>query len=505
MTRARLSLLAASVLGSGLVALSFPRGGCWPLGWFCLAPLFVSLNDGAPGAPAAAAGFFAGWAFNAAAFFWTFGTCRFAHFSLAASAAALAALSAALAVNWTIAAALGRRVAARAPRAARPWIWAAVFTAVTCASERWTARIPGDMLAYTQWRSLPLVQAGSWGGPHLLGFVVLLVNAALAEAWLDASDLAAANLAVATALVAALWAHGALVLLRRPVDPGPTARVELLQPNVDQYAKWDADFQRGILDGFYELLSLPETARPALVVWPETAIPRKVPRGEAAAEAALWARKQDAPHLVGVVTRPEGALGPANGAQLVLPDGRLAGFYAKRELVPFGEYVPFRRLIPRWAYDRWFKALDTFGDLSAGPDDQPLIATPFGPAAVTICYEAAFPRWARRDAARGARLLVNLTNDGWYKDTWGPSQHFGMNVFRAVENRIPEIRCGNTGISAVIDPWGVVTASLPLGARGRLDADVPLTDLFPRRSFYTRHGDWFGALCLAATALALLL
>lgn len=494
--------LAAGAAGAGLIAMSFPRGGCWPLGWFCLAPLFVALNAGAP---AGRAGFLAGWAFNAAAFFWTFGTCRFARFSLPASALALAALSAALAVNWLAAALLGRRLTARAPRALRPWLWACAFTAVTYASERWTSRIPGDMLAYTQWPNLSLVQAGAWGGPHLLGFVVLLVNAAVAEAWSESSGHAAANLAACAALTGGLWAHGTCVLLQRPDQPGPTARVEILQPNVDQYRKWEPEFVREILDGFYDLLALPESAPPALVVWPETAIPRHVPRGVPVAEAALWAEKQRAPHLVGIIVNAENGDGAANMAQLVAADGTLAGLYAKRELVPFGEYVPLRRLVPQWVIERWLKVLANFGDISAGAPDQPLLTTPFGPTAVTICYEAAFPRWARRDAARGARLLINLTNDGWYKDTWGPSQHFGMNVFRAVENRIPVLRCGNTGISGVIDPWGVVTASLPLGARGRLDADVPLTDPFPRRSFYTRHGDWFATLCLTAAALGLLL
>lgn len=485
--------------------MSFPRGGLWPLGWFCLAPLFVALNAGEAGVPALVAGFLGGWAFHAATFFWTFGTCRFAGFPLPLSLAAWGGLTALLAVNWSAAAWLGRRVAGAAPRALRPWAWAAVFTAVISASERWTGRIPGDMLEYTQWPNLGLIQCASWGGPHLLGFAVLLVNASLAEAWAERSDAAAGNLAASAAIVLGLWAHGEKVLLDRPSDSGPTARVEIVQPNVDQYRKWDASRARDVFADLYELLGRPDGRRPALVVWPETAIPRQVPRSAPVGEGSVWAMKKGAANLIGIMAAPEGGRGGGNAAQLVGPDGALSGLYEKRELVPFGEFVPFRRWIPRWFTDRWLKDLDNFGDLEAGAPDQPLLATAFGPTAVTICYEATFPRWARRDAARGARLLVNLTNDGWYKDTWGPSQHFGMNVFRAVENRLPEIRAGNTGVSGVIDPWGVVTAELPLGARGRLDADVPLDDPFPRRSFYTRHGDWFGNLCLAATALALLL
>jgi len=361
-----------------------------------------------------------------------------------------------------------------------------------------------DLLAYTQSPNSALIQAGSWGGPHLLGFVVLLVNAALAEAWLDAQSCergpAVAPLAFALALVAVLFAHGESVLLRRPLDRGATARVEILQPDIDQYRKWDQSYVREILDGFDELLSRPGPA-PSLVVWPETSIPRWTARGVAAPEVVRWAAAQKATHLVGIIAVAEGSSGPTNGVQVVQADGHVTGFYAKREIVPFGEYVPFRWMIPRFVIDHWLQILDNFGDMAPGPSRAPLLLTPFGATSVTICYEAMFPRWAQLDASRGARLLVNVTNDGWYKNTWGPSQHFGANVFRAIENRITVIRSGNTGISAVIDPWGVITAELALGERGRLDADVPLADPFPARSFYSRHGDWFGMLCLLLTVL----
>jgi apolipoprotein N-acyltransferase len=502
MPRGRLARLTAGALGAALAALCYPRGGFWPLGWIAFVPLFAALNAAASRREAAAAGFFSGWAFQAASFFWIYATCRFAQIPVLVSLVAWGALSAVLAINWAAAALIGRWLADCAPRGLRPFLWAAVWTAVTAATERWTPRIPADMLGYTQWPNLALVQCGSWGGPHLLGFAVLLVNASLAEAWLDANtaveSAAAAPLALSFLLVAGLWAHGQVVLLNRPADPGPTARVEILQPNIDQYRKWDRAYVDEILTGFDELLARPHAVSPRLVVWPETSIPRFVPRAEAAPEAARWAKAEGAEHLVGIIAKE----GPTNAVQLIGTDGAVKGFYAKRELVPFGEYVPFRALIPRFVIEHWLAILDNFGDMSAGEKDPPLLETPFGPTAATICYEATFPRWSRRDARRGARLLINVTNDGWYKDTWAPPEHLTMNVFRAVENRIPEIRAGNTGISAVIDPWGVITASMPLGERGRLDADVPLTDFFPRRSFYTRHGDWLGTLCLLLIALA---
>lgn len=503
-------LTLAAVLGGALVALALPRLSFWPLGWFGLVPLFLAANAAERPRSAALAGWLAGTAFHAVVLHWLDATCRFARVPEPVGMLAVAGLSMVLALNWAAVAAAGAWIGPRVPRALRPFAWAALWVAVETACARWTPRVGVDVLTYTQGPNRALLQSLSWGGPHLVSFLVVLVNAALAEAWDDAQgrDGAASPALVpasaALGLAALVWAHGVFVLLDRPAAAGPTARVEVLQPDVDQYAKWDGAHIRSITDGFEELQSRPRPAPPALVVWPETSLPRFVARDAAPPEAARWAQALGATHLVGILARPLAGRGAANGVQLVRPDGSVGGFYAKRELVPWGEYVPLRGGIPRYVLDHWLQILDQFGDMDAGAKDQPLLSTPFGPTAVTICYEAMFPRWARRDAARGARLLVNVTNDGWYKDTWGPYQHYAVNSLRAIEDRTWVVRSGNTGISAVIDPWGFAVAELPLGARGRLDAEVPLTDPFPRRSFFVRHGDWLGALCLGLSLLLLL-
>jgi len=501
----RAQLTAAAAFGAALTALALPRTSFWALAWVGLAPLFFAANESPRRRDAAAAGFAAGFAYHATVLHWIYATCRFAQIPPPVGVLAWGALSAVLALNWAAIAFVGRWLTELGARALRPIVWAAVWTAVAATTGWWTPRLAVDVLGYTQGPNLALLQAGSWGGPYLLGFVVALVNAALAEAWLDARDgrpgPAAFPMTLGLALAGGLWLHGAAVLLGRPADPGPTARVEILQPTIDQYRKFDDRYVAELQAGFDELLARPSDKAPALVLWPETSLPHLQRRGEAAPEAARWAARTGADHLVGIVAEPEPGAGPANAVQLVTPAGRVGGVYVKRELVPFGEYVPFRALVPRFVIENWLKVLDLMGDLSAGAADQPLIPTRFGPTAVTICYEAMFPRWARRDAARGARLLINVTNDGWYKDTWGPYQHHAVNMCRAIENRIPVIRSGNTGISSVFDPWGVETAHLDLNVRGRLDAYVPLNDPFPARSFYARRGDWLGALCLALTLL----
>ncbi len=502
MPRGRLASLILAAFGGALAALGLPSLGLWVFAWFGLVAMIVAANAAPTARRAALFGFGAGFAYHAVALHWMYATCRFAQVPAVASALAVIALSAILGASWAAVAALARHLSEGFPRAARPWLWALCWTAVASAASRFTPRFGVDLLGYTQWPNLGLLQAGSWGGPHLLDFVLLFFNAALAETWLDARERRA--LVVASALAAGVWAHGAAVLAARPQSRGPSARVEILQPRVDQYHKWDDSWIQEILAGYDELLARPRPAPPALVVWPETAIPRWSRRGEPVPEAARWAVKLGAPQLVGIIAAADRDGGPANAVQLIAPDGKIDGSYAKRQLVPFGEFVPLRRFVPRFVVDRWLMILDNLGDLEAGSPRQPLLETAWGPTAVTICYEAIFPRWPRFDAARGARLLVNITNDAWYLDTWGPRQHYRVNRFRAIENRLSVIRAGNNGVSAVIDPWGVTTAELGLNARGRLDAEVPLVDAFPARSFYSRHGDWLGALCLLLVLLAAL-
>ena len=506
MPRGRLAQLGAAAFGAALAALGLPSLGLWAFAWLGFAPLIAGTNDSRSPARSAVIGFAAGLAYNLVGLHWIFATCRFAQVPAAVSALALLALASALSLSWGMSAALAPFVSAALPRVLRPLVWAAAWTAVASAASLGTARFGFDLLAYTQWDNLGLLQGSAWGGPHLLDFTLILFNAALAEAWVDArageTKAGVPAMAAAIAVAGGIWAHGAATLAARPEDRGPAGRVEILQPRVDQYHKFDERWISEVLAGYDELLARPRAAAPLLVVWPETSIPRVSAIGVPIPEAAAWAVKLRAPQLVGIIgSAPDGA--NSNAAQLIGADGKLAGFYAKRQLVPFGEFVPLRSWVPRYVIDRWLLILDQLGDLEAGAPEQPLLETAWGPTAVTICYEAIFPRWPRFDAARGARLMINITNDAWYLDTWGPRQHYRINRFRAIENRFAIIRAGNNGISAVIDPWGVTTAELGLNERGRLDALVPLEDAFPGRSFYSRHGDWLGVMCIGLMLLAL--
>ena len=184
-----------------------------------------------------------------------------------------------------------------------------------------------------------------------------------------------------------------------------------------------------------------------------------------------------------------------NSASFIRADGSLAGHYAKMHLVPFGEYVPFKRIF-------FFAGslLQEAGNFSAGED-----RTVFHAGAHTygtfICYESIFGDEIRQFPLAGADVLVNLSNDGWYGDTSAPWQHINMVRMRAIENRRWVLRATNTGVTASIDPFGRVVAAAPRHVRTAVLVPFGYEH---ELTFYTRHGDLFAYACALATVAALL-
>ncbi len=192
----------------------------------------------------------------------------------------------------------------------------------------------------------------------------------------------------------------------------------------------------------------------------------------------------------------DGTVQQVNGAALFAPEGSLGAVYAKRHLVPFGEYVPWRRLL---FFADWFVS-GGIGEFTPGTRE-PILPSPAGRLAVTICYEAIFPAEVRRAFADGADLLVNLTNDAWFGRTPAPYQHLAMVVLRAVENGTYVVRAANTGISAIVAPDGHIVRASGLFTR---EVVTGLVAPRSRTTFYTRHGDVFAVALLFGVGGALL-
>ncbi len=231
------------------------------------------------------------------------------------------------------------------------------------------------------------------------------------------------------------------------------------------------------------------------MVWPESALPFLYDQTpDAAREVQDLVREKGIYLLFGNDDRDEAPPGRIfTGAKMLDPLGGLALRYHKIRLVPFGEYTPMQPLLTlggRYAA----KLVRQVSDFSPG-SEYSVAAADGHPLAAFICYEAIFPDLVREFAARGAELLVNITNDAWFGRTSAPYQHFSMAVFRAVENGRYLVRAANTGVTAVVDPRGRVVERSELFARTVVVRDVPFV---PGGTFYSRHGDVFAWACFGA-------
>ena len=491
----KIPLIVFPILTSLLLVLAYPKFDQGWLAWFALAPLSYYLLKAKRGRDAALGGLVCGAVFYAGILYWIYPTMRAGGVNPAVSALGLVLLALALSLEFVVISLFGYKLKKIGPLA-WPYIFAAGWFVLEY-GKVWLSReavwFPWFMLGYTQWRYTALIQIASVTGVYGLSAAVCFAGAVIGAA--AASDASPARrglrLLPALLLPAGLWYYGKTELVKAEAAvPLKTIPVALLQPSIDQYAKWresQADVIRTAIAGL-----LPQ-AKGALAVWPENALPCWVDEPACAA----WMRSAAASSgaegsVVGSVSQGGGK---HVSAFLLGRDGAIKASYDKRQLVPFGEYVPLRGLL-----GKFIAPVAELGEFEPGAPYQPPLdfnGTRLGPA---VCYESIFPYLFAGDTAAGAQLFVNVTNDGWYLETAAPYQHFVANIFRAVENRRTVARAANNGISAVIDPWGRVLASTRLNERAVLRAQAPVYDI---QAVFPRRGQWFalGAAMLAAAFL----
>jgi len=332
----------------------------------------------------------------------------------------------------------------------------------------------------------------AWIGPHGLALITLLV--ALLPGWAlmrhGALRLKAASVLPAIGLAAVSFG---LAVQTRPDAAQLTGKsIRLVQPNARQHQKWDPDFTRMFFQRQIEFTRA--TPRPDLIVWPETSVPTLLNNAAPALEIIQEAAA-GTPVVLGIQRNDDERF--FNSLVYLDAAGEVAGRYDKHHLVPFGEYMPLGDLAARFGL-RGFAAQSGDG-YSAGPGPLVLELSNLGKALPLICYEVVFPQDVS-GASERADFLLQITNDAWFGNHSGPYQHLAQAQMRAIEQGLPMIRVANTGISAMIDPWGRITADIALGQAGYVDADLP-APLPP--TFYAKTGDVFVFLLLLAATLGL--
>jgi apolipoprotein N-acyltransferase len=511
------------VLSSLLQVLIFPLAGLYVLSWVAFAPLVVALlrarpagvleMDGSTNLQAAKPGqafllaYLSGILWYAGTCYWIYNTMH-EHGGLSVPAALLALFLFCLYLGLyhgffglLLSLSVGPGRDNRRALLAAPFLWVAVELART----RITG-FPWNLLGTAQVDNISLSRITTWTGVYGVSFEIMLVNVAVAAAFLVPRK--KRN----TLLIASLTAAAVLQAGRLVDAPALTAdhTALLVQENVPVDETWTRDtFERTLRE--LADLSVKDASSSSraygsipggvdLIVWPESPAPFftsdplfRDPVSHMARETNSW-----------VVT---GAIGSAsatqsgrsasevfNSAALISPAGDWTARYDKMHLVPFGEYLPFPRL---FAFAGGLTK--EVGEFQRGVTRAPLEAgnTRLG---VFICYESVFPDEVRQFADQGAQVLVNLSNDGWYGDSGAYAQHLNQTRMRAIENDRWLLSATDTGVTASIDPYGRTAARLPRKERGALVAPYALTFV---TTFYTRHGDWFAYLCAIISAGAL--
>lgn len=363
-------------------------------------------------------------------------------------------------------------------------------------------------------QNLALIQIADLFGVHGITFVIIFSTVTIAvviRRVTIASSIRAlpnlrAEMMTAILLVGLSVSYGLRAVIQKPPTSTLPLRAIVLQPNIPQEEKFDPASEDLVLQKIGRLMELANAIGPSpdLIVWPEAATPRGMFADEINHSFTLNQAKQaSAPLLIGtlepVFTGPdgEGEMVDYNSAVLIGGSDVALQSYRKRHIVPFGEFLPFREWLP--------EAIRQLvpGDLAQGKEANLLfLKKPAVRLGALVCFEDSLARETRALVREGAQLLVNLTNDSWFGTSAGAAQHLANAKFRAIEARLPLIRCANTGETCSVDSIGRVDQRLMAFTEG-IDTLLVQVPEHPIPTAYTRFGDlWVIACGLAALMLA---
>jgi apolipoprotein N-acyltransferase len=506
---------AALAVASGLaMGLAFPKFDYGLLAWVSLVPLFYVI-EGESMRRVFWWAYLQGFAANVVSLYWIpIPLHDFADVHFAFAIFPMFALAAIVGINSAVAIWAGELVARRM-RIPSVITMPIAWTALEWFRTYVPASFPWNLLGYTAYRNLELIQFAEFTGVYGVSALIVFFNAVVYVVIFrrGAYRLQTVCLSVLTAMMIALVAFGAWRIsdLRDAPQSG-SFKVAMVQGNIPQSLKWDPKFLPESY-GVYQDETADAAKRGAdLIVWPEAAAaflfqpddqyPAML-AGDAAYRTALLtlAKTQGKPLLFGApaLAQIDGRFGIYNRAYMVSLNGQgeVDAHYDKIELVPFGEYVPARAILGFFVN----KIVNGMGDLIPGKE-QTLFSFNGAKLGILICYESIFPDLTRREVNEGADVLVNITNDAWYGESSAPYQVLAMAAMRSVETKVPMVRVANTGISALIEPSGQITNRTPLFKRGTEIVDVSWR---PVRTLYTIVGDLFAETCFMLTAIGLIL
>lgn len=481
-----------------LLAASFPKFGVPGFAWAALAPLFVAvaLRASAPRYTAWSAfrlGMVTGVVFFAGALYWTgavMTTYGGLPTAIAVGASTLLVLYLSLFVG-AVAVMVGSAV--RRFGVAGVWLGPVFWVCAEWVRGGLLGGFPWVPLGSSQSTVLPVAQLASVTGVHGVSLLVALVGAAAAVVALTRRRHHLVAAGGALLLLVVVGVAGALrVSASALTAAGTPVRVGLVQGNIPQDEKWDDRYRDAIIARYMGLSRNAIAAGAQVVVWPEASTPFFLNR-EVVLSAPLRAMAAElrTPFVIGTNAANADGSEIYNSASVIRADGRLGDSYSKMHLVPFGEYVPFKKVL-------FFigPLVQAISDFTPGTQATVLNLGNGIRAGVAICYESTYPSLTRAFANNGANLLMVITNDAWFGTSSAAFQHYEMGAMRAIENGRYLVRAANTGITAAVDPYGREVVRSEMFEALSVTADVRLLE---QRTIYSRTGDLAGWISTAIT------
>lgn len=502
-----IDFIAAS-LSSILLSLAFPTYNLWPLAWVALFPLFFAIHNKTP-----LQSFWIGW-FQGIIFYlitlkWIINTMvNYGNLPLFISVPLLILLAMYLALYNALfcfsLSYLSRQKAHNPLYAAFIWVSLEYLRAHLLSGFPWAS------LAYSQFKFLSIIQIADITSIYGISFLIVLINALL-YLFLDYFycfqsektnyTLLKNNFIVAVLLFSITIGYG---FWRNSYFMDTTGKkslkVALIQGNIEQEHKWDTRFQKQVYNTYQKMTLNAAKKNPDLIVWPEAATPFYFPNNQVYKKNLLKLGKKSRSYILFGSPRYEvnqNDITLFNSAFLISPDNKTIGQYDKIHLVPFGEYVPFKKIL--FFVDKMVTGIGNFGT----GIEYFVFSLQDWKFSVLICFEVIFPDLARHFVKNGAEFLINITNDAWFGKSAAPYQHISMVVFRAIENRRPVIRAANTGISGIVDKRGKIKDQTDIFIRAQI-----IGNIIPEKNyqtFYTHYGDVFAISVLLFTIVFIIL
>lgn len=483
-----LRVVGLPLVSGVLLFLTFPTTSLSLVAWVALTPWLVA-TQGASLPRAAGMGFLAGIAFFGPLLSWLLYVSVVPFYLMVVALILLALLQSLFFLVFGVAATVMFRRSLSSRLLLVPALWVGLEFARSIGF--WG--LSWGLLASSQ-EALASLQLLRITGPFGLSYLIVLVNILLVEAvrkW-SAGGVVLGGIGLLAVAGIGLFNVGYRVA---PPAAGNVLKIAIIQGNIPQNQKFDADFEATIKKRYMSLTDEALQESPDLIVWPETSIQRPLMDDPGFLdELKNLASGEETYLLVGSFHRDANTNRLHNSAFHISPGGNVER-YDKRHLVPFGEYLPARELLGN------IDALRVIGeDIAPGTDDTLVLPTAKGPLTVAICFESTLTRVVRPAVERGARLLVVMTNDAWFNDSPALRQHFELSRLRAIEYGLPLVQAANTGLSGFTDSRGRITQVGPINEAAVIVDEVVMGR---QTTLYGESGDWFAYLSLAMSFLGL--